>query len=713
MISVLGRVLSNTKISQKITFVALIAGVSVLFLTWAEVRHRYEVFTDASTVLSAVSIAKPLFALQHELQKEKGQSYGYVASQSDNFRETLAEQQRITSSAVQQTKSIWKSAELLVSPNRHSIIISINEKLQQLEPMQLGIGNGTATEEDIAEYYDPLLEAIDVLGRSIFGSATTGEIASLLASKRLLGELKAIASVERALGANFFASNELDASEASRLLFIAGAQQSIIDILLSSLPSDDQLSLEQTLAQPASVALEDMRFALEDFVVLRQPPSAGSTQWFNAASVLLNGYRSIDLNIESQITLIASAREASALRRFYISAGFGLITIVAIAILSSIIVRDIIRQVASVLVGMEQLSDGKLDHAIEGLERGDEFGQMALALDYFRERLIDNRRLEAEAKTESERKRAAELKEIKDREELKARELAQQEEAQRFRQQEIANIGDRFRHFVDAGLQSVENAGGEVRDTASQFSDASARSKILAEEAVDAADSAAAYVQGLEEAAAQIDGAIQVIDESVKTSTQKAQSVVATVDESDQTIRSLDKSSQEIQSVVDEINDIAQKTRMLALNATIEAARAGAAGKGFAVVAGEVKGLADQTAGMTEQIIAQVNAISERSEEASRSMEKVVRAVRDVEASITDIQLRIDQQSAATQDIRAKATGATKGARLASTGIGDVDKELTKTHERTEQLSRASQQLDDQASKMRAALNDFIGELNA
>jgi methyl-accepting chemotaxis protein len=60
--------------------------------------------------------------------------------------------------------------------------------------------------------------------------------------------------------------------------------------------------------------------------------------------------------------------------------------------------------------------------------------------------------------------------------------------------------------------------------------------------------------------------------------------------------RNLAQSSTAISEVIEELNNIADETKLLSLNAAIEASVEGAAGKRFAVVADEVRELADQSA---------------------------------------------------------------------------------------------------------------------
>ncbi len=64
-----------------------------------------------------------------------------------------------------------------------------------------------------------------------------------------------------------------------------------------------------------------------------------------------------------------------------------------------------------------------------------------------------------------------------------------------------------------------------------------------------------------------------------------------------ETMAGINDSSKKIADIIGVIEGIAFQTNILALNAAVEAARAGEQGRGFAVVAGEVRSLAQRSAG--------------------------------------------------------------------------------------------------------------------
>jgi PAS domain S-box-containing protein len=81
-------------------------------------------------------------------------------------------------------------------------------------------------------------------------------------------------------------------------------------------------------------------------------------------------------------------------------------------------------------------------------------------------------------------------------------------------------------------------------------------------------------------------------------------------DQSQQTTQNLETEIQEVTHVLQDINRIAQQTKLLSFNAAIETARIGEQAAGFRVVTDEMQKLAEQTKQLTQSIESALHAIN-------------------------------------------------------------------------------------------------------
>ncbi len=133
-------------------------------------------------------------------------------------------------------------------------------------------------------------------------------------------------------------------------------------------------------------------------------------------------------------------------------------------------------------------------------------------------------------------------------------------------------------------------------------------------------------------------------------------------------MQQIESSSRRINDIIGTIDGIAFQTNILALNAAVEAARAGEQGRGFAVVAGEVRALAQRSAGAAKEIkaligesVLRVDTGTRLAQSAGLAMGEIVQGVRRVADIVGEIATAAAEQRTASARSTSPYNGSTKG----------------------------------------------------
>lgn len=360
--------------------------------------------------------------------------------------------------------------------------------------------------------------------------------------------------------------------------------------------------------------------------------------------------------------------------------GVGLVMGVTVSLVTA---RSIVRPVTGMTGAMAKLAARDVTVEVPSVTRRDEIGDMAKAVQVFKDNMIRAARLEQEqenaaAETEADKQRM------------------------------MRDLADDFEQAVGTIIKSVSGASTELQTAAETMAGTVEETSRQAGVVSTASDQANSNVQTVAAATEEMAASVGEIGRQAEESSRKSHAATTEAEQTVAKVGALSEAATKIGAVVSLIQDIAEQTNLLALNATIEAARAGEAGRGFAVVASEVKELASQTASATTDIGEQISAIQDSTQSSAEAIGKVTSAIGDLNEIAASIAAAVEQQSAATNEISGNVQQAAVASQEVSNSIGEVNQSAAGSSAAASQVLSSAGELSMQSESLRNEVDKFL-----
>ncbi|MDR3485363.1 MAG: methyl-accepting chemotaxis protein [Bradyrhizobium sp.] len=391
------------------------------------------------------------------------------------------------------------------------------------------------------------------------------------------------------------------------------------------------------------------------------------------------------------LAFVSSLKEVEAEKRGFAwsIALKGLLALLVVLPLSFFGAHLATRQLLRLADAMRQLATGRLDVVLPGIDRQDEIGDIAKAVENFKVVAVEK------AKAEQDEKRLAD------------------EQARAERKLTMQRLADEFETTLGGIIDAVSSNSAMLENAARTLTATAQNTQRLTATVAASSEDASTNVQSVAASAAELTSSVQDIAAKVGESHRISGEAVTRAEKADARIADLTEAAARIGDVVKLISSVAEQTNLLALNATIEAARAGEAGRGFAVVAQEVKALAAQTAKATEEIGAQISGMQGATADSVEAIKDVSATIGQISTIAIDISKAVEAQGEMTREIVHNVGQAANGTAGVASNITDVNVGAVETGSASSQVLQAAQSLSVESNHLKSAVGNFLSTVRA
>ena len=681
--------MADLSIRQRIVLLTGVLSLGMIVFAAHTVWGTMRDSAKFSQLQHMIGLAPTVSAVVHELQKERGMSAGFIASDGRQFREPLGVQRRLTDQAVATLRE--SVAGFDVAGDDAGTRKTIDRALTILETIateRAKVNNLNTTVSTMAAYYTGLINDLLAAEERMAIFSTDAEVTRAIKSYLYILQGKEKAGLERAMGATGYSSGAFRPEVYRRFIELIAMQKVYLQLFMVFATPQEVGFFEETLSGPVIERFERMRAVAINSIERATLEGISGPDWFAQSTRRIDLMKEVEDFVAQHLRDTVGAVSQQAHGRFLLALFVGLGGLVVGIATAVFIARSITRPISKMEKAMRDIAGGDLKVRVPAIEQDNEIGEMARAVQIFK----DNSARVAELSREQETAR---------------------EEAATTRREIIERMASDFETSIGSMVEDVSSISLNLQSAASQMFSSAKQNHQIAERVMDSGGRANSNVETVAGTARELTNSVREISDQVTEANAIARQAVSVSEETQAEVKRLSDAGQRIGDVVDLITSIASQTNLLALNATIEAARAGEAGKGFAVVANEVKTLANQTASATEDISNQIGSMQEATSRAVAAINAIRKTVTDIDRIATTIVTAMEHQGAATSKISHSSQEAVSGTKRVFDDIDTFRDSASHTGQVAEQVLTASEKLSDQTSSLRSQMQTFLTAVRA